>query len=231
MPYLSGSGALLLVTLLGIPALTNAAENIDMSKVRALAALPVKEIFRDSPVRELPRASYWKTIRESPMPVVVMFYSKVDPESQRLATLVRYISIKYKDKISTYRVMVGANGKPAKVIAADYEKSYSLDKTPGILFYDNDSGKMVLEDEQYIAANFKEFRTPSLLFWKVYYDAACSISTKTSSTDASYFDSSICFTRFTTAGSISYNPFTIFSMPGPSIGSISSFDFSASARN
>ena len=114
MPYLSGSGALLLVTLLGIPALTNAAENIDMSKVRALAALPVKEIFRDSPVRELPRASYWKTIRESPIPVVVMFYSNVD------------------------------------------------------------SGKMVLEDEQYIAANFKEFRTPSLLFWKVYYNAACS---------------------------------------------------------
>jgi len=174
MPYLSGSGALLLVIFLGIPTLANAAEDIDMSKVRALAALPVKEIFRDSPVRELSRASYWKTIRESPIPVVVMFYSNLDPESQRLATLVRYISVKYKDKISTYRVMVVANGKPAKSIAADYEKSYSLDKTPGILFYDNDSGKMVLENEQYIEANYKEFRTPSLLFWKAYYNAACS---------------------------------------------------------
>jgi len=81
-----------------------------------------------------------------------------------VATLVRYISIKYKDKISTYRVMVVANGKPAEGIAADHEKSYSLDKTPGILFYDNDSGKMVLENEQYIEANFKEFRTSSLLF-------------------------------------------------------------------
>jgi len=107
----------------------------------------------------------------------------VDPESQRLATLVRYISIKYHDKISFYRVMVVANGKPAKVIAADYEKSYSLDKTPGILFYDNDSGKMILEDEQYIDANFKEFRTPSLLLWKVYYNAVCSYIDKTSSTD------------------------------------------------
>jgi hypothetical protein len=47
----------------------------------------------------------------------------------------------------------------------------------------------------------------------------------------SYFDSSNCLTRFTMAGSISYKPFTIFSMPGPSIGSISSFAFSASARN
>ena len=48
---------------------------------------------------------------------------------------------------------------------------------------------------------------------------------------SSYFDSSICFTRLTMAGSISYKPFTIFSMPGPSIGSISSFAFSASARS
>ena len=164
----------MLVVVLAIPALAGAADDIDMSKVRALAALPVKEIFRDSPVRELPRASYWKTIRESPRPVVVMFYSDVDPESQRLATLVRYVSIKYHDKIAAYCVMVAANGKPAKPIATEYEKSYGLDKTPGSLFYDNDSGKMVLEGEQYIDANFKEFRTPNLLFWKVYYNAVCS---------------------------------------------------------
>ena len=172
--YVFGSGALLLVTFVAIPMLTIAAEDIDMSKVRALAALPVNEISRDSPVRELSRESYWKTIRESAIPVAVMFYSDVDPESQRLATLVRYVSIKYKDKVSIYRVMVVANGKPSKAIAADYEKSYSLDKTPGILFYDNDSGKMLLEGEQYIDANFKEFRTPSLLLWKVYYNAVCS---------------------------------------------------------
>ena len=173
MAYLSGTAALLLVTLFGNPALTNAAEKIDMSKVRALAALPVTEIFRDSPVRELPRANYWKTIRESSRPVVVMFYSNVDPESQRLASLVRYVSIKYRDKISIYRVMVAAKGKPGKAVADEYEKNYGLDKTPGILFYDNDSGKMVLEDEQYIDANFKEFRTPSLLFWRAYYNAVC----------------------------------------------------------
>ena len=171
MSYLAGAGALLLVTCLAIAA--PAAENIDMSKVRALAALPVKEIFRESPVRELLRANYWKAIRESRIPVVVMFYSNVDAESQRLATLLRYIAIKYEAKISTFGVMVVANGKPARVIAADYEKSYSLDKTPGILFYDNDAGKMVLESEQYIDANYKEFRTPSLLLWKVYYNAAC----------------------------------------------------------
>ena len=145
-----------------------------MSAVRALTALPVRESLRESPVAELPRARYWQTIRESPRPVVVMFYSDVDPESQRLASLLRYVSIKYKAKLSTYRVMVVENGKPSRAIAADFVKSYGLDKTPGILFYDNDSGKMRLESEEYIEANFKEFRTPSLLLWKVYYNAVCS---------------------------------------------------------
>jgi hypothetical protein len=158
----------------GFAASSNGGGDIDMSKVRALAARPVKEILGDSPVRELTRESYWKTIRESPMPVVVMFYSNVDPESQRLATLIRYVALRYQNKISYYRVMVTANGKPARAVAADFQKSYSLDRTPGILFYDNDTGKMVLEGEQYIEANFKEFRTPSLLFWKNYYNAVCS---------------------------------------------------------
>jgi len=135
MTYLRPSAALL-VACLGVSTLTSAAEDIDMSKIRALAALPVSENLRDTPVRQLDRAKYWKTIRDSPTPVVVMFYSDVDPESQRLATLVRYVAIKYRDKFST---------------------------TPGILFYDNDRGEIVLEDEKYIDADFKEFRTPSLL--------------------------------------------------------------------
>jgi hypothetical protein len=174
MPRLSGPGALLLASVLGMPALTNAAEDVDMSAVRAFAALPVKETLRESPVRELARASYWRTIRESPTPVVVMFYSNVDPESQRLASLLRYVSFKYSAKLATYRMMVVENGKPPRAIAADYEKSFGLDKTPGILFYDNDTGQVRLEGENYIDANFKEFRTPSLLLWKVYYNAVCS---------------------------------------------------------
>jgi len=165
--------ALLLVTVLWIPVQAHAADDIDMAKVRALAALPVTEILRDSPVHELSRANYWKTIRESPVPVVVLFYSNVDGESQRLATLLRYVAIKYGGKFSTYDVIVVENGKPAKAIATEFEKAYSLDKTPGILFYDNDRGKQVLESEQYIDANFKEFRTPSLLLWKTYYNAVC----------------------------------------------------------
>jgi hypothetical protein len=166
--------ALLLLTGLVMPPQTIAADDVDMSRVKGLAALPVKEILRDSPVRELSRANYWKTIRDSSTPVVVLFYSNVDGESQRLATLVRYVAVKYTGKFSAYGVAVVDHGKPAKAIATDFARDYSLDKTPGILFYDNDRGRQVLEGEQYIEANFKEFRTPSLLFWKVYYNAVCS---------------------------------------------------------
>jgi len=165
---------LLLLTGLVVPPQTLAADDVDMSTVKGLAALPVKEILRDSPVRELSRANYWKTIRDSSTPVVVLFYSNVDGESQRLATLVRYVAVKYRGKFSAYGVAVVDHGKPAKAIATDFARDYSLDKTPGILFYDNDRGRQVLEGEQYIEANFKEFRTPSLLFWKVYYNAVCS---------------------------------------------------------
>jgi hypothetical protein len=42
----------------------------------------------------------------------------------------------------------------------------------------------VLEGEEYIAANFKEFRTPGLLFWKTYYNAVCAYIDKKISTDA-----------------------------------------------
>ena len=165
--------ALLLIVLLGRVLQAHAADDIDMAKVRKLADEPVKDILRDSPVHELARGSYWKTVRGTKTPVVVLFYSNVDGESQRLATLVRYVAAKYAGRFAIYGVMVVDRGKPGKAIAADYVKEFSLDKTPGILFYDNDRGRQVLEGEEYIAANFKEFRTPGLLFWKTYYNAVC----------------------------------------------------------
>src|SRR5690349_6223836 len=119
MPRLPAPAALLSLAVLALFARTSAADDVDMAKVRALAVLPVKEILRDSPVHELSRASYWTTINKSPIPVVVFFYSNVDGESQRLATLVRYVAMKYVGKFSAYGVMVADTGKPTKTIAAD----------------------------------------------------------------------------------------------------------------
>ena len=47
--------------------------------------------------------------------------------------------------------------------------TYSLDKVPGSFFYDNDTGKMVLEQEDYQVPVLKEYRTPSQFFWKTWY--------------------------------------------------------------
>src|SRR5678816_153324 len=97
---------LLLLVLLGRVLQAHAADDIDMATVRKLAEEPVKDILRDSPVRELARGSYWKTVRGTKTPVVVLFYSNVDGESQRLATLVRYVAAKYAGRFAIYGVMV-----------------------------------------------------------------------------------------------------------------------------
>ena len=54
----TGFVALLLIAFTWIAAPTDAAEEIDMPKVRAVAERPVTEILGDAPVPELPRASY-----------------------------------------------------------------------------------------------------------------------------------------------------------------------------
>ena len=61
------------------------------------------------------------------------------------------------------------NGQPDKETAKNFTSMYSLDKTPDILFYDNVGADMVLEDEDYIDADFREFRTPRMLLWKRYF--------------------------------------------------------------
>jgi hypothetical protein len=78
------------------------------------------------------------------------------------------------DKIQGQDLHLPRDGRRKRQAGESDRRRLREDKTPGILFYDNDSGKMVLEDEQYIEANFKDFRTPSLLLWKIYYNAVCS---------------------------------------------------------
>ena len=146
------------------------AAEIKMVEVEALAKLPVREILKDAPVQELSGETYWKFVRGSKKPVVVMFYSNEDQESQNLATLVRYVASDYSSRVSFYRLMVVPKGKPDRPTLARMQGAYGLDKVPGTFFYDNDTGKMVLEREQYDLPTFKEYRTPGLFLWKVYYN-------------------------------------------------------------
>jgi len=145
------------------------AREVNMSEVRALAKLPVNEILKNTPVIELNQSDYWSSIHKSTKPVIVMFYSNQDQDSQNLATLVRYIAPDYSNKILFCSFKVVDKGKPDQSVMKQMNKAYSLDKTPGVLFYDNDKGKMVLEEENYEVPTLKEYRTPGMLLWKTYY--------------------------------------------------------------
>ena len=162
--------SLLLVSLL-FTGLAFAAEEISMKDVMELARAPVDEILAAEQIEELFSDSYWKTVRGRNTPLIVFFYSNKHDPSQRVATLIKYVSPHYANKISFARLKVGENGTPDKALAGQLRRKFSLDQTPGILFYDNVGAKMVLEDEDYIDADFKEFRTPSMFLWKVYYSA------------------------------------------------------------
>ncbi len=142
---------------------------VNMAEVEALAGRPVRDILKGSPFQEIDDQRYWEAVRRSRRPVVVMFYSNQDRDSQNLATLRRYVAVDYSDKITFYHFMVVPKGKPDRPTLTRMEKAYSLDKVPGTFFYDNDTGTMVLEKEDYAVPTFKEYRTPGMFLWKVYY--------------------------------------------------------------
>jgi len=145
--------------------------NIDMSAVRALAKKSVDEILKDTPVSIIETDQYWEYVRGRDRPMIVFFYSNMNDPSQRLATLVLFVAKEYSERIHFSRVKVAEKGTPDKKVATRLANKFSLDSTPGILFYDNVGDKMVLEDEDYIEADFKEFRSPKMLLWKMYHSA------------------------------------------------------------
>jgi len=148
-----------------------AAKDVNMTEVRALAKLPVDSILEDSHVDIYTIENYWSNVRGRNTPVVVFFYSNYDGGSQRIATLIKYLLPDYGDRVTFGIMKIKEKGKPSKDKAEKLESLYSLDKTPGILFYDNVGTDMVLEDEDYIDADFKEFRSPRMFLWKKYYSA------------------------------------------------------------
>jgi len=142
-----------------------------MAKVRRLSKLSVEKILENSPVLDISLENYWSNVRGRKKPLVVFFYSNNDKSSKRVATLIKYIPPDYTKNIAFARVKVVENGKPDKATATKLASNFGLDKTPGILFYNNTGHEMVLEDEDYVNPDFKEFRTPKMLLWKTYYSA------------------------------------------------------------
>jgi len=158
---------LIVILVLWFPS-AGAAEDIKMKDVRILAKLKVDGILKERSVLKAEVDHYWETVHKRDRPLIVFFYINQDSGSQRVATLIHYVAPDYKDRIQFRRIEVQGEGKPSREIQKDLQKRFGLDDVPGILFYDNVKGEMVLEEEDYIDADFKEFRTPGMIFWKRY---------------------------------------------------------------
>jgi hypothetical protein len=149
--------------------LTVQAADVDMADVRRLAREPVEAILSGAPVGRISDATYWKTVRGSPKPVVVVFYANHDQQSQHLATLLRYVALEFSGAIVFYGYPVTAGATVERNALATLQKRYGVKKVPATLFYDNDRGKIELERTDYSVPALIEYRTPSPLFWNTYH--------------------------------------------------------------
>jgi len=144
---------------------------VPMKEVRKLVKMPVDKILSDRPIKKVLVNKYWQSIKTKRKPVIVFFYANKDDESKRVASLLYFLSSEFKERIDFASVEVSKDQKPNTLEQKSLKKKFSLEHTPGILFYDNVGSELVLEDEDYIEADFKEFRSPSLVMWKIYYRA------------------------------------------------------------
>jgi len=148
-----------------------AAPDVDMADVRRLAREPVEAILSGAPFGRISDDDYWKTVRGSPKPVVVVFYANQDERSRNLATLARYLALEFSEAVGFYGYPVTAGATVEGSALAALQKRYGVRKVPATLFYDNDRGKMELERTDYSVPALLEYRTPSLFFWKTYHQA------------------------------------------------------------
>ena len=145
------------------------AADVDMADVRRLAREPVETIFSGAPIGRVSDADYWKTVRGSPKPVVVVFYANQDQRSRHLATLARYLALEFSEGVVFYGYAVTVGATVEQNALAALQKRYGVRRVPATLFYDNDRGKMELERTDYSVPAVIEYRTPSPLFWNTYH--------------------------------------------------------------
>ena len=134
---------------------------VDMAEVRRLARDPVETIFAGVAIGRVSDADYWKTVRGSKKPVVVIFYANQDERSRNLATLARYLALEFHEVVGFYGYRVTAGSTPEPAVLAAVDKQYGV----------NDHGEMELEKTDYSVPLMLEYRTPSMLFWKTYHQA------------------------------------------------------------
>jgi thiol-disulfide isomerase/thioredoxin len=143
---------------------------IDMTEVRRLAKEPVQAILKGTPFADVSDADYQKKVQDDTRPVIVLFYADRDEKSRNLATLARYLAMDFGDKISFVAYQASRGVQVDKGTLQRLQKRYGVKQVPATFFYDNDKGKMELERTNYTVPTLAEYRTPSTLFFKVYYN-------------------------------------------------------------
>ena len=76
--------------------------DVNMAEVRQLARESVETIFAGAPIGRISDADYWKTVRGSAKPVVVIFYANQGQQSRHLATVVRYLAREFSPTVEFY---------------------------------------------------------------------------------------------------------------------------------
>ena len=84
------------------------------------------------PVGRVSDADYWKTVRGSPTPVVVVFYANQDERSRNLATLARYLALEFSGTVAFYGYRVTDTARVESQAIAVLQKRYGVDEGPGV---------------------------------------------------------------------------------------------------
>ena len=146
------------------------AAEIDMAEVQEFSKLPVDAIFAGTPVVRITEDDFSKKVQECDRPVVTFFYVNREKRSKNLATLIRYLAIHFNNKISFYAYKVGEKSPVGKEISHKLKKDYCLNKVPGVFFYERGQGPSNFDHQDESQPTLKEYRIPSMFFWKTYYN-------------------------------------------------------------
>jgi hypothetical protein len=97
---------------------------------------------------------------EADRPVAVLFYNNLGTDgSMGNATLLKHIHAKFGDKIKVCAYKITDKSYNTNLHLDKLKSLYPIQKSPSILFYDNDSGKLEYFDDLSVIGGIKDIKT------------------------------------------------------------------------
>jgi len=139
------------------------ARNINIEEIKQMQNKYVEQILMGLNVGIITKDNYNTILLESKKPVVIIFYINNDLASRKLATMARYIIIKYNNVINFYAYKVGEQ-YPSNELLSRYKEKYRLNYIPAILYYNINNFELDILNPK------KLYNIPRIFFWKYYYN-------------------------------------------------------------